>query len=189
MRMYAADGIYRIEQYGRQLDYTFGDPEQVYEFTEFKDLQAWPLRGKPQTEDNLVYFQSYFQPAVASLNSALIDANTLQISKIVNAFPERWEYVDDCDAEGCESGYIFDENREHRTACNSCGGTGRKNYSSPLSVIQVPMPKMANPLAADTSKDSMSIPPAGYLDKVGATEELRFLREEVSRFGICCLWA
>lgn len=179
LRMYAADGIYRIEQYGRQLDYTFGDPELVYKFTEFKDLQAWPLRGKPQTEDNLVYFQSYFQPAVASLNSALIDANTLQISKIVNAFPERWEYVDDCDAEGCESGYIFDENREHRTACNSCGGTGRKNYSSPLSVIQVPMPKMANPLAADTSKDSMSIPPAGYLDKVGATEELRFLREEV----------
>lgn len=177
LRMYAADGIYRIEQYGRQLDYTFGDPEQVYEFSEFKDLQAWPLRGKPQTEDNLVYFQSYFQPAVPSLNSALIDANTLQISKIANVFMERWEMVDDCDSEGCSGGWVYNDEEQRRSRCNSCLGTGRKNFSSVLSIQQIPVPKTAQILGPDGN--SMPIPTAGYIDKVGEVENLRFLREEV----------
>lgn len=178
LRLYAPDGVYKIEQVGKQIDYQFGEPELIQSYA-FKTLQAWPLRGKPQTHKDTLYYQSYFQPAVASLNTALIDANTLQISKIVNAFPERWEYVDDCDAEGCESGMIYNENHEPLRRCLDCGGSGKKNYSSPLSVIQIPIPKVANPMAADTGKDTMSIPPAGYLDKVGATEELRFLREEV----------
>lgn len=177
LRMYAADGIYRIEQVGRQLDFTFGEPEQVYEFTDFKDLQAWPLRGKPQTEDNLIYFQSYFQPAVASLNSAAIDGSTLQTSKIANVFMERWEMVDDCDSEGCSGGWIYDDEHDTRHRCLSCGGTGKRNYSSPLSVQQIPLPKTAQILGPDGAQ--MPIPTAGYINKVGEVENLRFLREEI----------
>lgn len=176
LRMYTPSGIYRIEQVGRKIDYKFAEPELVHEYN-FEELAAWPLKGKPVTDDGQVYYQSYFQPAVATLNSALIDANTLQISKIVNSFPERWEYVDYCDAMGCEGGMVWDDQRINSHYCQSCGGSGKKNWSSPLSVIEVPVPKVDMPTSAKT--ESIGIPPAGYINKQDATENLRFLREEV----------
>lgn len=177
LRLYAADGVYKIEQVGKQIDYQFGEPELEYAYA-FKTLQAWPLKGKPQTHHDTLYYQSYFQPAVASLNTALIDANTLQISKIVNAFPERWERVDDCDAEGCEGkGYIEDFEGQSRRKCLSCGGSGKKNYSSPLSVLQVPVPKQSMPMEPDMA--NVEMPVAGYINKEDVVESLKFLREEV----------
>lgn len=177
-KVYTPDGIWKIEQYGKKIDYTFGTPEltTTNTFYKFNYLPAWPLKGTPVIDGDSMYYQSYFTPAVSSLNSALLDGSTLQISKNINAFPERWERVADCDAEGCESGIVYGENRLTKLMCGSCGGTGKKNFSSPQSVLQIPVPVQAAPMMPQY--DKVEYPYAGYVEKQEATEMLRFLREE-----------
>lgn len=175
LRFYDQTGVYRIEQIGDKVDYKFGEPVLEYAWN-FDRLPAWRLKGKPCEDDGHLIYQSYFYAAIPGLNTAIIDFSTSQLSKIINIFAERWEYVDDCDAEGCEGGWLWDEEHERKHACRECGGTGRRNKSSVANVVQVAVPKGDRPLDIDVAK--MQIPPFGYVSKVEATEQIKLLIEE-----------
>lgn len=173
LRFYDQTGVYRIQQIGDKINYRFSEPELEHAWN-LDRMPAWRLKGKPCEDDGHLMYQSYFYAAIPALNTAIIDFSTAQLSKIINIFAERWEYVDDCDAEGCEGGYVWEDDARHM--CKSCKGSGRKNMSSPTSVIQVAIPKPANPLQGDTS--NLTIPPAGYIQKADATEQIKLLIEE-----------
>jgi hypothetical protein len=175
LRFYDQTGIYRIEQTGVKVDWVFSAPVLEYAWN-LDRLPGWRLKGKPVDDDGNLIYQSYFYAAIPALNTAIIDFSTAQLSKIINVFAERWEYADDCDAEGCENGRIWDDERHNHRMCSSCSGTGRKNLSSPTNVIQIAIPKPSNPLEGDTSK--LATPPAGYISKENATEQIRLLIEE-----------
>lgn len=176
MRMYDTTGIYRIEQVGSKLDWKFSEPILLFAW-DMPKTPAWRLKGKPVEEHGYLIYQSYFYAAVPALNTAIIDFSTAQLSKIINVFPERWEYVDDCDAEGCQgTGKIYDDDHENWKACPNCLGTGRRNKSSVTNVVQVPYPKGDRPLDTDAAK--MTIPPFGYVNKAEATEQIRLLIDE-----------
>lgn len=176
MRLYNRMGIWEYRQVGNLLDFDFSSPELVYEYN-FDTLPAWRLKGKPTEEDGETVYESYFYPAIPSLNSALIDFSTSSISKVAHLFPERWEYTNNCDAPGCYNGYI--ESDGGRAACSSCRGTGKRNLSSPLSVIQVDAPQKDMPGAIDSA--AMTIPPAGYISKVESDNQIKMLIEEVDK--------
>lgn len=176
MRLYNRMGIYEYKQAGNLLDFDFSAPEMVYEYN-FDTLPAWRLKGKPTEEDGETVYESYFYPAIPSLNSALIDFSTSSISKVAHLFPERWEYINNCDADGCFNGYV--DTDKGRTVCGICHGTGKRNLSSALSVIQVDAPQKDMPGAIDSG--SMTIPPAGYISKVESDNQIKLLIEEVDK--------
>lgn len=181
LRYYDRNSIFRVYQYGKKEDYNF-NIEIFYEHG-LGELFADRLKGSPRREDDVVYYESYFQPAISSLNEALLDASNLQISKIIHVFPEYWEYVDECNEPGCDHGTIWDDDREHGRRCNTCGGTGVKNWASPMAAIQVQVPKMNTPMGIDTA--NLKLPPKEYISKTGeVTEILKFLRSEVSSRAI-----
>lgn len=168
-------GLYKIEQRGKKTEYEFSEPELLFAWN-LEYLPCARLKGQPKCTDKELYYQSVFAPAIPSLNIALIDSNTLQVSKVAGAYPERWEYVDDCDAEGCEYGLIYSDDRESMHRCHQCAGAGRKNYASALSVMQIPAPK-DNSMGVQS--DKMHPPFAGYVEKAGLVEMLKFLDEQV----------
>lgn len=175
LRFYDKTGIYRIEQTGIKVEFKFSAPVLEYSWN-LDRLPGWRLKGKPCEDDGNLIYQSYFYAAIPALNTAIIDFSTAQLSKIINIFPERWEYVDDCDAEGCEGGRVWKEDRSSWMGCSSCGGTGKRNKSSVANVYQVATPKGNMPLETDSGK--MTIPPFGYVSKSEATEQIKLLIEE-----------
>jgi hypothetical protein len=175
LRFYDQTGIYRIEQTGVKVDWVFSAPVLEYAWN-LDRLPGWRLKGKPVEDDGNLIYQSYFYAAIPALNTAIIDFSTAQLSKIINIFPERWEYVDDCDSEGCEGGRVWNEDRTHWGNCSTCHGTGRRNKSSVTNVVQVATPKGNMPLETDSGK--MTIPPFGYVSKSEATEQIKLLIEE-----------
>lgn len=178
LRIYTSNGIYRTEQTGNEIDYEFTPIEQIWAF-ESDYLLAWKLKGRPILKYGETIYLSYFNSAIPGLNSAIMDASTLSIGKINSAFPERWEYVDDCDARGCNGGTIFDAEKGQNVICSSCNGTGQKSRNSVMTVRQIPYPKDAEVIAKNTKKDAIQIPPAGYIEKSQVDSMLKFLREEV----------
>jgi hypothetical protein len=178
LRIYTPYGIYRTEQTGNEIDYVFTTIEQVWEF-DYEYLFVWKLKGRPVIKHGKTVYQSYFNPAIPGLNSAIIDASTLSIGKITSAFPEKWEYVDDCDMDGCNNGMIYDPVSNGNITCHACNGSGQKTRSSALTVRQIPYPKDAEVLAKNTRKDAIQIPPAGYIEKSQVDNMLKFLRDEV----------
>lgn len=183
LRYYDRECIFQVRQIGKKIDFTF-EAIEIY-VHDLGELYADRLKGRPKREKEDIYFESYFMPAIASLNEVILDASNLQISKIVSAFPERWEYVDDCDAEGCEGGKVFtnSEDRSIWRNCLSCQGTGRRNFSSPLSVMEVKAPKEGAPLQIQS--DKLTMPPAGYIAKQAeVTPMLQFLREEIRESAV-----
>lgn len=178
-RFYDQYAVYVIKQVGKKEDYKFSSAEPEYEYN-LDRFYGDRLRGKPKNEKQSIYYESYFQAAVPSLNEAILDASNLQISKINSAFPERWEYVDPCDF-GCDRGWIYDDGHygdiSHRHTCTGCGGTGLKNWSSPMSVIQVQAP---NENRTTNPGTNVQLPPAGYVSKSSeVTGILEFMRGEI----------
>ena len=166
-------GVYRIEQTGVLVEFTFSQPELIYTHN-LGELPAWRLKGKPTEVDGKLIYESYFYPAIPSLNTAIIDFSTNQLSKIINTFPQPWRYVDDCDDCGGE-GYNWEG--DNKLTCGTCRGSGNRNQYSVTSVIEVKIPKKDLIAGDDTS--AMQMPPGGYLDKANATEQIQLLIGEI----------
>lgn len=160
--------IWRVEQVGRKLDMNF----EAYLYYEhgLGYVPAKRLQGVPLEDDGVTYYNSYFYPAVADLNVALFDESTLNMAKIANVFPERWEIMEQCDT--CHGeGQIFDDGSY--STCSSCSGTGYNQKPHPLNSIAVKLPDRLD------NRPAPPTPPAGYLQK--DNDSVRFLREEISR--------
>lgn len=174
--MFDRNEIIQIQQKGRKSDYQF---DLIPYYTHNLDLlPVKRLGGMPMQEGEHFYYQSFFSPVVPSLNTALCDASTLTVSKYAHAFPQRWEYTDECnDCKGTGQIERVVDGRVEPTvySCPSCNGRGHgQKMSGPLSVYQIPFP---NRMSDKGDKTHMEIPPAGYIEQ--KSDILKFLREEV----------
>lgn len=138
-------------------------------------LPAWRLSGKPQALDERTINMSFFSAALPYLNLAVIDASTLFMSKHAHAFPQRWEIVNPCVAQGCDRGRIYSDDRTTHTACTTCHGTGGVTAQSPLGTMQIRTP--------DKTDDpdvfaSIPTPPFGYEEPSDTI--MKFLRDEIN---------
>lgn len=173
---YTDTELWRIVQVGRKLDWVF-----EYEFVYAHNLgvlPVWRLGGVPLRGNKL--YQSYFWPAVADLNTALDDEGNLNIAKIANIFPERWEVRSKCNASGCDGGKVLDPDRSIPGEaavymdCQTCNGTGNKPHT--LNAFTINLPER---LDMDGNSVPIPTPPLGYVEK--ETETVKFLREEITR--------
>ena len=133
-----------------QLRWDAEDNAGQYEFTPFFDtgeghglqrFPVWQLRGKPiKFIEGQILWESYMADALPSLECALIDHSTLQMSKYAHAFPVKVEYVDPCPEPQCISGKIIRDidGKQSYVDCPRCAGHGTKT-GSPLGTYQVLM--------------------------------------------------
>lgn len=167
--IYDDTNIWKVTQIGLKKDYQF-EVELYYEHG-LNQIPAHELMGQPKVNGSKMYYESLFADAIPNLNDALIDATNLRVNKVANLFMERIEWVDECDFEGCESGYILSDDGE-RSTCPSCHGEGKRGMMSPLGVTQIQVPNRLN--------DSQSLPfdPVTYVSKDPSMIES--LRKEIN---------
>jgi hypothetical protein len=165
---YDENRIWKISQVGKKIDWEF--EYVVYYEHNLGKLPVSKLKGEPcESEDDYTVYESYFMPAIPNLNIALYNHNTLEMSITNDAFPQRWEYVDPCNYDGCEGGYItYDHEKGTKGKCPSCKGTGHTERHSPLGVKQVYVGDRLTPGA-----EGLAMPPAGYIAPDTATLEFR----------------
>jgi hypothetical protein len=159
--LYDNNFIWRITQVGKKIDYIFDI--QVYYTHNLGYIPVQKLKGNPVKVDEDVLYESYLMPAIPNLNIAICTHSTLDMSIYSHAFPQRWEYVDPCNAEGCDNGYIYTRDLqgegEKKMTCPSCQGTGKGTKHSPLGVYQLQLPGRLDPDALN----NVNVPPAGYI--------------------------
>jgi len=165
--------IYQVRQIGEKTDYKF--EVVLYYKHDLGFLPAYKLMGVPIGRDDNEGYQLYKSPffdAVDPLDVALYNYSTLQMSIVNNVYLERWEYVDECNAQGCIDGYLFEG--EKQVACKSCNGTGGQSKASVLGVNQIKTKgAMINP------DDAISPPSFGYVDKNPGI--LEFLEKNIDK--------
>ena len=172
--------IYTIRQVGKKSDLDFSI--EIYFAHNLGWVPAYKLEGVPIGDDDheLGYqlFKSPFYDAVDHLDVALYNFSTLNCSVVANAYMEKWEYADECDAPGCTDGRVneYDDTQEKNVyhTCSSCEGTGRKSKRGPLGVYQIKSKGMnINP------DDMIAPPPFGYVPKDATI--LEFLSKEIDK--------
>lgn len=151
--MYDDTNIYRIEQTGKKVDWTF--QYSIYYAHNLGYMPAWKLKGIPYEvyADNPVY-QSYFIAAVPHLNKAIKLDSTLDASINKIAYPTRAYYEQDCPASGCNDGMIYNASNE-RSKCTSCNGTGKTKFS--------PMRDLVHKVPSATDPEALPFPGLAYV--------------------------
>src|SRR5580658_10239186 len=125
--LYDTENIYRIEQYGKKVEWTFR--YSLYYPHQLGYLPCWKLLGTPQQviADEVLY-DSHFSPAIPYLNEAIIIHSTLKASISKIAYPIRAYYEQPCNNPGCQGGIVFNGDNV-QTKCSTCAGTGRMRFS------------------------------------------------------------
>jgi hypothetical protein len=179
LEFYDDFGIYRIEQYGKKSDYTFGQP---YLFFEHKlgYVPVKKLGGTPMLIDSELCYQSPFITAVGLLDQVILDESYLQMVKAGSAFPHMVAIGEVCsfvNGEGqvCNDGQIWSESLGKNITCSSCGGAGVRSRFSPSGVLLI------------KPKTSLSEGDSGlsgeYLKFVSPEmNTLDFLRKEITQY-------
>jgi hypothetical protein len=136
--------IYRIEQYGKEYDYTFTTT------VEFAHNQGQPpcihMMGVPSVRNGSLVWQSPFVPAAEHLDIVLSNTQYLQVSVVKFMYPQpvmvgdQCEYVDTAHNSMCLNGSIIwtgEDGNELRMSCPSCKGTGRKSRLGPFNELVI----------------------------------------------------
>lgn len=163
--------IYKVKQVGIKKDFEFTFEE--YYRHDLGYIPAQRLKGKPVEKDGEQYYHSYFMDAVPYLNISVCNGSTLDMSVYAHAFPERWEYVEDCPGEQgfpCINGQCGDSDNLHQ--CSTCKGSGKLYKHSPLGVFEIKEGgKFDNP------NSQVPIPPFGYV--APEISILEFLKKQI----------
>ena len=167
--LYDNDKIYRIYQVGNFQDWSF--EIEVWFSHGLGYLPVSRLIGVEIRED---LYQSHAYDAVPPLNDVLFDNSTLQASKIAHAYPQKWEFADDCPDVNCDNGWVTnykEDDTAYKSKCDTCGGSG-KYSSNPLGVHEIKR------LTGIEEGGQTPIPPLGFVN-MDATI-LQFLRDEIT---------
>lgn len=173
---YDDQNIWRIIQVGRKNEYQF----QLFLYWNHAlgYLPVTKLKGLPIQKENDILYQSHFFAAIDAMDDIILDESYLRTIKAGQAFPHKWEYVDDCDYHNeyghCISGRIKMDRGEgvNEYDCPRCHGTGKSRSSSPLGVYQIKAPTRSD----DSSKD-IETPPFGW--EAPNPDIMNFLRTEI----------
>lgn len=176
--------VYRIEQYGRQVDYLFNI---TVEFPH--NLGYAPcinMMGVPTVQGGRMIWQSPYLSAREVLDVALTDAQYLQVSKVKCVYPHTvmmgnpCDFVDTkhnvvCGGTGLLTWFDNDANETARSmTCPGCHGTGKKSRLSPLGELLIA------PQTSTDMGDGMNATNAlAFISP--ATDTVRFIREEVEQ--------
>lgn len=130
--LYEDTNIYRIEQYGKKVDWTF--KYSIYYPHNLGYLPCWKLKGTPQKViGEQVLYDSHFAPAIPHLNEAITMHSTLRASIAKVAYPIRAYYEQPCNNPACQGGMVFAAGTEGGPAiqskCGTCSGTGFTRFS------------------------------------------------------------
>lgn len=89
-------------------------------------------------ETNFETYLSIFDCALPYLRKTLKTNSELDQSMAMMAFPQRYRYVPDCNAEGCFKGKLTHNGQD----CPSCGGTGKaKVHKGSQDIQELSLPK------------------------------------------------
>ena len=164
---FSGNEYYKGWQVGRAQDYQF--EWQLLWSHNLEELPVSFMRGKVIDVYGEKLFKSIFYESIHYLDTALFNWSTLQASIVDNAYLEKWEYVEECDAQGCVGGYVASD--DGMTACESCQGTGQKNIGGIFSSYKIRKP--------DHTHEQIQPPPFGYVQK--NPEILQFLETHVDK--------
>lgn len=134
LKMILIDDVseYRITQTGKKVDYEF----EIVEYHKHKlgYIPAWQLKGVPVIQQGTMIWESVFQNLVPYFDKIAIYSSTLDTCVRRTAYETRVYYGEDCDAEGCDGGYVVVN--EERHACDVCQGSGRKGFTPFTDVVR-----------------------------------------------------
>lgn len=171
--LYDEINIWRITQTGEKADFTF--KAEIFWAHNLDFVPVRKLVGIATQIEGVFINESFFAPALPSLNNAAMDSSTLFASKAKMAFPRTWEITSECPNEKCNGGMVWDEEEAINFTCNQCNGTGRSK-ASPLTTKEIPLPAALSSTDLEAFK-AMPTPPMGVQDF--PTEGLTFLRKEI----------
>jgi len=162
--------IYKIKQTGNKNDFTFSNPEIYYQHN-IGELPVQKLKGIPKTKETAVLYYSYFIYAIPNLDLAYYGMSNLDMSITSHIFPQKWEYVDRCENAQCGGRGYYDEyidEKQKRTLCGDCNGTGNKLKTGPMNVKTIHKPDAITDPAGTMQIPNPAIgfvdPPTGSLD-------------------------
>jgi len=158
--LYDNENIYRIVQVGKKVDWTF--ELSIYYNHALGYLPLWKLKGTPEEViDGVVYYESYFAPALPHLNEAVIIHSTNKSVRNKVSYPTRVYYDQPCTNEGCNHGKVWSDDKQ--VNCSSCGGTGSVRFS-PFSDYKHELPTATN----NSGSQDVSFPGFTYVAPDGA---------------------
>lgn len=157
----------------------------------FNEIPAWLLRGKSKANDNgTIVYESFFSPALAHWNLAVIHESDLLGAFINHMHPLRYELVDECNYqftyEGikypCRGGYIkYGKGAEKfEMDCPHCMGTGYSAVKSPYGVYQFNRQKLSE-------GEPAGLQPAGFITV--PVEATQLLKEHCKEMNQRAMWA
>ena len=136
--------IYRIEQYGRENEWTFNITlEYAHNLGQPPCIN---MMGVPSVKGGNLVWISPFVPAAEHLDIVLSNTQYLQVSVVKFMYPQpvmvgdQCEYVDTAHNSMCLNGSIIwtgDDGNELRIPCPSCKGTGRKSRLGPFNEMVI----------------------------------------------------
>ena len=158
-----------------------------------KAIPAWHLQGKQKNmDDGLILYESWFSPALAPWNLAVIHESDLLGAYINHMHPQKYEMAEECNhsymfqGQGypCRMGHVEfpgGKGGERITIdCPGCGGSGYKAVKSPYGAYQFNKKKLED-------AGSTSLVPVGYIQvPVDATKMLEERTRHLRREG---MWA
>lgn len=161
-------------------------------FHGFNEIPAWLLRGKSRSCDNgAVVYESFFSPALAHWNLAVIHESDLLGAFITHMHPQKYEETEECnykfEFEGqyfdCRGGTIKygkkDDLEGHVMDCPQCGGSGRHAVKSPYGTYQFLKEKLD-----EIPSGRM---PVGYITV--PVEATKLLKEHCQEMNKKAMWA
>jgi len=147
--------------------------------TGFNEIPVWPLQGDIETtEEGLVYYCSFFEPALPFWNLAITHESDVFGAYITNLHPIKIEVVEDCEFvfedQRCNMGKIAYPDGNVKT-CPLCKGSGKRSVAGPYGVHQVTKDKLRDGTGTQIAPVSFATVP---------TEPTKMLEERVERLHI-----
>jgi hypothetical protein len=159
----------------------------------FKEIPAWLLRGKSRQNDNgSIVYESFFSPALAHWNLAVIHESDLLGAYINHMHPLRYELSEECNYKftwedgvpyPCRGGTIKygPKDKSYSIDCPSCLGSGYKAPKSPYGVYQFDKKKLSE------GDNIGGLQPAGFITV--PVEATKLLEERTREMNKKALWA
>jgi hypothetical protein len=159
----------------------------------FKEIPAWLLRGKSKSTDNgTIVYESFFSPALAHWNLAVIHESDLLGAYITHMHPQKYEITEECnfqfkwEGQGykCWQGTIkYPGPKGNETMeCPHCGGTGHSAVKSPYGTYQFSKQKLTE---GDGGMGGLT--PVGYITI--PVEATKLLEERTREMNKKAMWA